>query len=119
MRAGIFIDDSGNPGTKTENKYDSTDRKSWYAVVLTAEQRIEAHSFMTALIKENFGLYGSNEFHFTDIFSGVKAYKNVPLDARMRIFEHFATIFRDMKYPILHMTMTGADYERSKIVLPK
>lgn len=119
MRAGIFIDDSGNPGTQTENVYDTTDRKSWYAVVLTSEQRIQAHSFMTALIRENFSIYGAKEFHFTDIFSGVRSYKGVSLDTRLQIFEHFATIFRDMKYPILHMTMTSADYERSKIVRPK
>jgi len=119
MRAGIFIDDSGNPGIQTENMYDSIDHKSWYAVILTAEQRIEAHSFMAALIKENFDFYGAKEFHFTDIFSGVKEYKGVPLAIRMEIFEHFAMIFRDMKYPILHMTMTSADYERSKIMLPE
>ncbi|WP_172662811.1 hypothetical protein [Pedobacter panaciterrae] len=45
MRAGIFIDNSGNPGTKTENRYDSTDRKSWYALLLFAKNGKELPVF--------------------------------------------------------------------------
>ena len=102
MRAGIFIDDSGNPGTKTENRYDSTDRKSWYALLLTAKERIDAQSWMTSLIQEHHSIYGTGEFHFTDIFSGIKAFKGISIDKRMHIFYHFATIFRKMRYPLLH-----------------
>jgi hypothetical protein len=119
MSAGIFIDDSGNPGTQTENKYDSTDRKSWYAIVLTASQRDRASSIMKDLIAQNSKEFGVNEFHFTDIFSGIKAYKGVSIQRRMRIFEDFAELFREMKYPILSMTMSSEDYQRSKIQLTK
>lgn len=119
MSAGIFIDDSGNPGTRTENKYDSTDRKSWYAIVLTAAQRNRAHSIMIGLIAQNFKEFDVNEFHFTDIFSGIKAYKGVSIQRRMKIFEDFAELFREMKYPILSMTMSSEDYKSSKIQRPK
>ena len=119
MKAGIFIDDSGNPGTQTENKYDSTDRKSWYAIVLTAEQHNRAQSIMKGFLAQNVKEFGVNEFHFTDIFSGIKAYKGVPVKRRMKIFEDFAELFREMKYPILHMSMASEDYRRSKIQLPK
>lgn len=115
MRTGVFIDDSGNPGMLTDNIFDAKYRKSWYAIILSPQQREDADFGMRQLIAEHDGRYGEKEFHFTDIYNGKGKFKDVPLNDRLVIFEHFAGIFSEFQYPILSHTMTFEDFERNKI----
>ena len=117
INTGVFIDDSGNAGISTENKYDSQDRAGWYALVLTPMQREDAEFGMRKLIAEHTERYGVREFHFTDIYSARKVYKHVTESERLDIFEHFAEIFAEMQDPILSHSMTSNDFGRSKIIV--
>ncbi|WEK21328.1 MAG: DUF3800 domain-containing protein [Candidatus Pedobacter colombiensis] len=116
MRTGIFIDDTGNAGNETESIYDGTDRKSWLALILTPEQRIEAADQMGYLLNELKTNLGADEFHFKDIYNGQGQFKGVDIELRKQIFRSFANIFYDMNYPMLIQTMTAADMARNKLI---
>ncbi len=114
---GIYIDDTGTPGIKSKSIYDTTDRKTWVALILSKEQRKEAYSQMEGCIKEIKIMFGASEFHFTDIYSGTKEFASVDLRVRIEIFRGFAEIFKQMKYPMLIQTFTSDDILRNKIVI--
>lgn len=117
MIGGIYIDDTGTPGTISKSKYDSTDRKSWLALILTASQRKTAYEQMRGCLLELNSICNASEFHFTDIYNGKGEFKSVTLSVRLGIFRTFAEIFRLMKYPMLIQTFTSDDLLRNKIVV--
>ena len=86
MRTSVYIDDSGTPGNISKSQYDSKDRKTWVGLILNSEERIEANSQMLGCIDELKSMYNTNEFHFTDIYSGTKAFKGIDLEIRLGIF---------------------------------
>lgn len=112
---GIFIDDTGSPGlTDTPPNY-LPGRKSWVAVIVPPHHMPEVlEQFDRALhaLKE---LTGATEFHFTDIYSGRKEFKNVDLQIRLKLFEFMAFIFSRYQFPIIVQTFdseTLADIRR-------
>ena len=114
---GIYIDDSGTPGIKSKSKYDTTDRKTWIALILKPEQRKEASLQIQGCIDEIKEIFNASEFHFTDIYSGKKEFKSIDLSVRLNIFRAFAEIFRLTEYPLIIQTFTSDDILRNGIIV--
>lgn len=116
MNTGIFIDDTGNAGSLTESRYDTTDRKSWLALILTPENRKHANSQMVYLVDKLKREFGANEFHFKDIYNGKGQFEGIDFGIRKMIFQTFANIFAVTKYPMLIQTMTNEEWSRNKLI---
>ncbi len=101
---GVFIDDTGSPGlTDTPPNY-LPGRKSWVAVIVPPHQMpevLEQFSGALHILKES---TGATEFHFTDIYSGRKEFKNVDLQVRLKLFEFMAFIFSQYQFPVIVQT---------------
>lgn len=103
--SGVFIDDTGTPGQTSSSRHLHSDRKSWVAVLLTPEQMHEVYKEMPMAIKEFKKQFGVGEFHFTDIYSGKKAFKGIDLNLRLSIFKFMAYIFSQYRFPIIIQTV--------------
>jgi hypothetical protein len=115
MLTGIYIDDSGNPGKISASKYDSKNRKTWIALILTPEERLEANMVMEFFLDKLKKEINATEFHFTDIYSGNGQFKDLGLDIRLDMFETFAGIYELYKYPLLMQTLSSEDIPRNKL----
>lgn len=116
MRTTIYIDDTGSPDETTNSKFSSKKSKTWTAVIMSKDERIDAEEQMKECIEcLKFHYNGADEFHFTDIYQGKKKFKRINIDERFYLFEIFAGIFRDMQYPILVQTFSEEDYNRNNI----
>lgn len=101
---GIFIDDTGSPGiTGAPNNY-HPERKTWVAVVISPAQTTEVMTMLQKAINELSSTYGVDEFHFTDIYSGTKKFKNISLENRLNLFSFMAQIFQRYNLPIIVQT---------------
>lgn len=116
MNTYIFIDDTGTSGLQSKSEFDSTDSKSWFALILTNEQKeycnIQMKDCLDILKKK----YKANEFHFSDIYAGRGAFKDISFNERMNIFWMFAEVHKEERYPMLTQTFSKADFERNKLI---
>ena len=117
MRTAIYIDDSGTPGIKSKSRYDTTDRKTWVALILRPYEMAEAEFQMRGCLKELNEKLKASEFHFTDIYSGAKEFSGIDLSTRLNIFRAFAEINRATQFPMLIQTFTSDDILRNRIVV--
>lgn len=112
----IFIDDTGSPGVVSESLYDSTDAKTWVALILSEKQYTDARLEMTELLKE-LETTEASEFHFKDILQGTNEFRNMPLEERLEILVYFADFYRNFQFPLLVQTLASDDYLRNKIII--
>jgi Protein of unknown function (DUF3800) len=102
---GVFVDDTGSPGLEGTPAHLHPQRKSWVAVVVPRSEIAEIWQQFPQAINELELLTGASEFHFTDIYSGRRAFRGVPLPARLGVFEFMAYIFSVYKFPVLVQTL--------------
>lgn len=116
MRTTIYIDDTGNPGEKTNIQYGSKKSKTWVAIILTSDERNDGEEQMNECI-EGLKIHynGASEFHFSDIYQGKKEFKKINKEDRFRLFNMFADIFRNERFPVRVQTFSEEDYDRVKI----
>ena len=119
---GIFIDDTGSPGIQGAPENFHPERKTWVAIVIPPSQIGEVMEQMPQALDELHNTMGAEEFHFTDIYSGKKQFKDVDLQVRLSFFEFMAHIFSAYNFPIIVQTFdpeTLADVRsRSKGQIP-
>ena len=119
---GIFIDDTGSPGIQGAPENFHPERKTWVAVIIPPSQIGEVMEQMPQALDELYNIVGAKEFHFTDIYSGTKQFKDVDLQLRLSLFEFMAHIFSVYNFPIIVQTFdpeTLADIRsRSKGQIP-
>jgi len=101
---GIFIDDTGSPGIKDAPPNFHPKRKTWVAVIVPPSQIADVMQQMPQALDELRRSIGVDEFHFTEIYSGKKQFKNVDLQVRLGLFEFMAYIFSVYKFPIIVQT---------------
>lgn len=115
MNTTIYIDDTGTSGLKSKSAYDSEKSVSWFAIVLTSEERLFAEVQMKDCLYELKQIYNASEFHFKDIYNGRKEFEGIDLDARLKIFHLFADVYRRMEYPLLMQTFSPEEYSRNSL----
>jgi hypothetical protein len=101
---GIFIDDTGSPGITDAPTNFHPERKTWVAVIVPPSQIAEVMQQMPQALDELRQSVGADEFHFTDIYSGKKQFKNVDLQVRLGLFEFMAYIFSAYRFPVIVQT---------------
>ena len=101
---GVFIDDTGSPGTQATVGGPHPERFSWVAVVIPPSQMPEIIEQMPGAVKGLKELVGASEFHCRDIVQGEKEFENVPLRLRLGILEFLAQIFSSYRFPIFVQT---------------
>ena len=120
---GIFIDDTGSPGIQGTPANFHPERKTWVAVVIPPTQIGEVMEQMPQALDKLHKTVGAEEFHFTEIYSGTKQFKDIDLQARLSLFEFMANQFSAYNFPIIVQTFdpeTLADVRsRSEGQLPK
>lgn len=102
---GVFVDDTGSPGLKDTPANLHPERKSWIAVVVPRSNIAEVWQQFPRAIKELKAQTGGSEFHFTDIYSGTRSFKGVPLQKRLAVFAFMAYIFSEYKFPVFVQTL--------------
>lgn len=101
---GIFIDETGSPGITDAPTNFHPERKTWVAVIIPPSQIAEVMQQMPQVLDELRQSFGADEFHFTDIYSGKKQFKNLDLQTRLRLFEFMAYIFSAYRFPVIVQT---------------
>lgn len=116
MNTTVYIDDTGTSGLKSKSVYDSKRSVSWFAIVLTSEERLFAEIQMKDCLNELKNTYNASEFHFTDIYGGRKEFEGIDLDKRLNIFYLFADVYKRMEYPLLMQTFSPEEYSRNSLI---
>lgn len=101
---GAFIDDSGTPGIQAASPYLDSSRKTWVAVLFSAEQLGTVYREFPGTVKELHRLLGVRDFHAADLLSGKGSLRSVPLATRFSVFEFLAHIFATYGFPLLVQT---------------
>ncbi len=106
MSAGVYIDDSGTPGTKAPSRVLHLNRKTWAAVVAPAASIEHVDYalglFLTGLRQD----YGAEELHFAEIYGGRGDFETVALADRYRLIELAVELFVSLDLPILIQTLS-------------
>lgn len=102
---GVFIDETGSPGLKNTPTNLHPDRKTWVAVIVPKTQIAEVWQQFPGALAELNKLYAVNEFHFSDIYMGRKAFKGVPFKERLALFKFMAEIFSTYNFPVFVQTL--------------
>ncbi|CEN21462.1 DUF3800 domain-containing protein [Paraclostridium sordellii] len=102
----IYIDDSGSPGQPVANKFMEPDTTIWAAVILSLENKKYIDEKIEFIMKEIQQELQLSEFHFTEIYSGKNAFKNVDPKIRLEIFESFVQLYNDIR-PYVVVTSAG------------
>ncbi len=102
---GVFVDDTGSPGLHETPAHLHPKRKSWVAVIVPRCDIAEIWQQFPQAIDELESLTGASEFHFTDIYNKRRAFKDVPLQVRLGVFEFMAYIFSVYKFPVFVQTL--------------
>lgn len=101
---GIYIDDAGTPGVVSPSAFLHSDRKSWAAVLVPESAAVKVATALDMFLAGMQAEYGARELHFTDIYAGRSAFKNVPIDKRYELIDLMANIFESFQLPILFQT---------------
>jgi len=101
---GIFIDDTGSPGITDAPPNFHPKRMTWVAVIVPPSQISEVMQQMPQALDELRQLVGADEFHFTEIYSHKKQFKNIDLQVRLGLFEFMAHIFSAYRFPVIVQT---------------
>lgn len=102
---GVFIDDTGSPGSQATTTGPHPERFSWVGVVIAPSQMPEVLREMPRAIGVLRDVVGASEFHCRDIFQGEREFKNVPLGLRLGLLEFLAYVFDSFRFPIFVQTL--------------
>lgn len=102
----VYIDDSGSPGQAPANKFQAQDSKLWAAVILSQEEKNYIESKIEFIRNELQNEIKFSEFHFTEIYSGKKNFKNIDSNIRLKIFADFVELYNKIK-PYVIVTSVG------------
>jgi hypothetical protein len=112
----VFIDDSGLPGTNIKGV--SSEEKIFCSVVAppscskeVMEASFEISEELQKISMDILGISEIKEFHFCHIYHASKEYKDVPLQARIGLFEFMAKFL--VHYPLEVITV-GLEESRNK-----
>ena len=98
----IYIDDSGSPGTNTQNLVYSSSTKLYTALIIKAseKEKIEKKLFkeLNRLKKKHNGI---KEFHAKYIYTGSREFKYLTVEERLRIFEKMVQFYNEFRFPII------------------
>jgi hypothetical protein len=108
---GVFIDDTGSPGLSETPEGLHPERKTWVAVVVPRSVIAEVWEQFPHAIDELRRLTGATEFHFADIYSGRRAFKNVPFASRLGLFAFMAHLFDQYGFPVFVQTLDPESLE--------
>src|SRR5262245_43923465 len=108
---GVFIDDTGSPGLSETPEGLHPERKTWVAVVVPRSVIAEVWEQFPHAIAELERLTGATEFHFADIYSGRRAFKNVPLANRLGLLAFMAHLFERYGFPVFVQTLDPKSLE--------
>jgi Protein of unknown function (DUF3800) len=101
---GVYIDDTGTPGTMSPSLCLHKDRRSWAAVIVPEDAASNVATALEIFLNGISADYAAKELHFTDIYSGSGAFKNRDIKERFKLFELMATIFEEFQLPIFFQT---------------
>lgn len=102
----IIVDDTGTAGATSNSKHISPDTKTWVGVLLESnvagalEQNINE---ALQLLREKLDI---TEFHFTEIYSGKKQFRNISSEDRLEIFEFFSQLY-NLYTPMVFVSSTN------------
>jgi hypothetical protein len=113
----MAIDDSGTPGQVAPSLHLHPDRRTWTAVLLPPEDMAEISTHLPGTVDHIRAHLGVDELHFTDIFSGKGALRNVPLSKRLDAFRIFARIFAAFRLPVIVQTFSPDNVADQREVL--
>jgi hypothetical protein len=100
----VAVDDSGTPGVTPKSSSLHADRKTWAAVIVPPAAVSGLRRGLQIFIDGVRSDYGVDELHFTDIYNGRRAFRNVAIEKRYELLELMATMFRAFKLPIIIQT---------------
>ncbi len=103
VKAGIYIDDAGTPGTQSKSEFLDESRKSWCGVIVPPLVSAEISKIMEKILAAIEQEYGADELHCTDIYSGRGAWK-IDVEKRIEIFELLSQIPIKYQLPIFYQT---------------
>lgn len=121
ISGGVFIDDTGSPGLINTPQHLHPNRKTWVAVIVPSNQIGEVLNQFPNAIEELQFHTGAQEFHFNEIFGGENEYADTNPSIRVALFEFFAFLFEEYKFPILVQTLDPnilSQIEKSEHSLP-
>ncbi len=111
----VFIDDTGTPGQESCSKYGGPSLCSWFAILVSAKEKLEIENAVNGLKEQYLAPLGLDEFHFVELYNGKGRYRQMSIDQRLKIMYQFATIYKEGNYPLFVQSMTEEDYDRLKI----
>lgn len=102
----IIVDDTGTAGATSNSKHISPDTKTWIGVLLesnVADALEKNINEALQLLREKLDI---TEFHFTEIYSSKKQFKNISSEDRLKIFKCFCMLYN--KYtPMVFVSSTN------------
>jgi len=104
MSAGIYIDDSGTPGSTSPSRFLHRDRKSWAAVIVPESIAPDVETAMQIFLAGVKVDHGAEELHFPEIYGGRGSFKGVPGQTRHKLFELMVHLFQSFQLPIIFQT---------------
>ena len=100
----VAIDDSGTPGVAPKSLSLHAERKTWAAVIVPPAAIARLRRALEMFIDGVRGDYGVDELHFTDIYNGRHAFKNIEVEKRYELIDLMTNMFGAFKLPILIQT---------------
>lgn len=103
----IAIDDTYGPEIGTESSFVTGNRRTHVAVVFPDEDVQDIRKQTAECLAEINQLTGiaAKEFHFVDIYNRKAPWDNLPDKANLRLFEFFAFIYRQNRWPVFIQTI--------------
>ncbi len=113
LTGAIYLDDSGNPGTKSGSDFLPWSRKAWTAVIVPSTIAAEIQEGMEIFLDGVRGEFGVDELHFTEIFRGKGLWRTVPGGERAKIIYMMSQLMDRFGLPVVQQSVsefTRADH---------
>lgn len=105
----VAVDDSGTPGITPKSLSLHADRKTWAAVIVPPAAVSKLRHGLEIFIEGVRGEYGVDELHFTDIYNGRRAFRDIEIEKRYEIIDLMANVFGAFRLPIFIQTCSPED----------
>lgn len=107
----VYIDDTSISGNPCEVYSVNSNYKSYIAIFLENNAAMAAKRVMLKLTEDLKNQYGTDEFHFTDIYSRHGPYKTMSQDEKEGLFETFSDLINHFG---IHWTIQSMTYESKR-----
>lgn len=108
--ACVFVDDSGSQGQAQGLPHMPDDRFSWVGVVVPPKKGEYVFEQMDGCLELIRNTINADEFHFSEIYNGKGAWKNVRLENRLGIFSVFSNVIAAEKFSVFNQTLWENHY---------